>query len=228
MTRLGPETGSLVTVRGSLAEPAKNRDEIARRQRALLNALTPTMLQLAFRSIVEGFRHNQPLVPHLAHYPPALQQDGASFVTLKQEGALRGCIGSVIAHQPLATDIADSAFKAAFRDPRFKPVVETEWPALSLSISLLSKPAPWPVANEEEAISGLRPGHDGVILQHKNARGLFLPAVWESIPEPRLFMRRLKQKAGLSPDGWEPDYKLYKFGATEIKEPVDFDTQVQQ
>lgn len=182
--------------------------------------LAPMVLQIAIRSITLGLETGRPLEPTLAHYPPRLRRDGASFVSLKSEdGHLRGCIGSIVAHKPLAADIAESAFKAAFQDPRFSPLTAEDWPAMRLSIAILSDPVPWPVTDEDEAVRQLRPGVDGVILHAGEARGVFLPVVWQSIPEPREFLMRLKQKAGLPANGWEATFKLYRFRTSDITEP---------
>jgi len=131
---------------------------------------------------------------------PWLRQAGATFVTLTRDGALRGCIGSLQAERPLGTDVAENAIAAAFRDPRFPAVTPAEWPGVRLEVSLLSAAKPMRFADEEDLLAQLRPGEDGVILEHEGRRATYLPQVWESINDKRQFLRELARKAGL-PDG---------------------------
>jgi AMMECR1 domain-containing protein len=70
--------------------------------------------------------------------------------------------------------------------------------------------------SEAQAIDALHPEVDGVILEARDSqgqtrRGLFLPHVWHELPDPRQFMRHLKAKAGLSPDGWPQGARLWRY-----------------
>lgn len=129
-----------------------------------------------------------------------LRQSGATFVTLKKNGRLRGCIGSLQPLRPLADDIAHNALGAAFRDPRFAPLAAAEWPECSLEVSLLSTPKPVRFADEDDLLAQIVPGEDGVIVELDRRRATFLPQVWESLPERRAFMGELLRKAGLAAD----------------------------
>lgn len=129
-----------------------------------------------------------------------LAQAGATFVTLMRAGKLRGCIGSLEAVRPLGTDVAENARGAAFRDPRFPALTAAEWPECRVEVSLLSAARPLCFADEDDLLAQLRPGEDGVILEAGGRRGTFLPQVWESLPEPRAFLRELARKAGLPAD----------------------------
>jgi MEMO1 family protein len=131
---------------------------------------------------------------------PWLKQAGATFVTLKKNGALRGCIGSLQAQRPLAVDVAQNALGAAFHDPRFAALTADEWPQCEVEISLLCAPRLLRFADEADLVAQIRPGEDGLILEAQGGRGTFLPQVWESIPETRAFLRELVNKAGLPPD----------------------------
>jgi AmmeMemoRadiSam system protein A len=150
---------------------------------------------------------------------PALHQPGATFVTLTQLGELRGCIGSLQAWRPLDEDVRSNARAAAFRDPRFAPLTESELAHTRVEVSLLAPAVPMSFASEDDAVRQLRPGIDGVILEWGMHRGTFLPQVWESLPEPRMFMAHLKQKAGLAPGFWAPDVKLSRYEVQKWKEP---------
>jgi AmmeMemoRadiSam system protein B/AmmeMemoRadiSam system protein A len=131
---------------------------------------------------------------------PWLRQAGASFVTLTRDGALRGCIGSLRAQRPLGTDVAENAIAAAFRDPRFPAMTTADWTGVHLEVSLLSAAKPLRFADEEDLLAQLRPGEDGIILEHDGRHATYLPQVWETISDKRQFLRELARKAGL-PDG---------------------------
>lgn len=142
---------------------------------------------------------------------PWLRQAAATFVTLKKHGELRGCIGSLQATRALFDDVAHNARAAAFRDPRFPPLAREEWPACSAEVSLLSAPRPLRFADEEDLVAQLRPGEDGLIIEAQGRRGTFLPQVWESLPEPRDFLRGLVRKAALPDDTRLARCRFYRY-----------------
>lgn len=152
--------------------------------------------------------------------PPDLM--GAAFVTLTQGGALRGCIGSLMAHRPLVDDVVANAQAAALRDTRFAPVGVAEAGGLHIEVSVLTPPQPLAFANEAHALWQLRPGVDGVIFEavHDGRawRSTFLPQVWAQIPDRRAFMAQLKRKAGLPPDFWSPGVSLSVYQVQEFHE----------
>lgn len=140
-----------------------------------------------------------------------LQQPGASFVTLKVDGELRGCIGSLHAQRPLVEDVRMHARAAAFEDPRFPPLTRHEYAGLSVEVSVLSAAEPLPARSEHEALVQLRPGVDGLILESAGRRATFLPQVWEQLPTPAQFLRALRRKAGLPVDAWSDDIRLSRY-----------------
>jgi AmmeMemoRadiSam system protein A len=140
-----------------------------------------------------------------------LAEPGATFVTLKRHGVLRGCIGSLEARRPLVADVKWNAVAAAFGDPRFAPVTLAELEEIRIEVSLLSPMSPIEFSSEEDAAARLRPFEDGVVLQYGHARGTFLPQVWEDLPDPARFLRELKRKAGLSPSLWADDMRLFRY-----------------
>lgn len=150
---------------------------------------------------------------------PSLHEPGATFVTLTQDGQLRGCIGSLEAHRPLADDVRANARFAAFHDPRFAPLTVAELARTRVEVSLLTPAVPMIFSDEADAIRQMQPSVDGMIFECYGRRGTFLPQVWESLPEPRDFFTHLKQKAGFSPDFWSPDVKLYRYEVQKWKEP---------
>ena len=150
--------------------------------------------------------------------PDWLNEAGAVFVTLTEGDHLRGCIGSIEAHRPLIDDLLANAYAAAFRDPRFAPMTASEWPEVQVEVSLLSPPQAISYADEADALRQLRPGIDGVILEHGWHQATFLPQVWNQLPEPALFLGQLKRKAGFSPDFWATDLCLSRYSVEKFKE----------
>jgi len=157
-----------------------------------------TLLALARASI----SHRLGLAPEAPRTDraPWLARPGATFVTLMLEGRLRGCIGSLAASRPLGADVVENAAAAALKDPRFPPLVAADWRRCGVEVSVLSAAKPMRFADEAEMLAMLRPGEDGVILEHEGRRATFLPQVWESIPDRRAFLGELLSKAGLPAD----------------------------
>jgi len=174
------------------------------------------LLDLALASIRHGLETGRPLPVDLSNLPPPLRERRATFVTLKKGGELRGCIGCLEAVKPLAADVADNAFSAAFRDPRFPPVTADEIDGLDIHISLLTPPEPMNFVSERDLIGQLRAGIDGLILQDGLLRGTFLPSVWEALPRPGEFFRQLKLKAGLPEDYWSDTLRISRYRVESI------------
>ena len=149
---------------------------------------------------------------------PELHEKGASFVTLTQDGALRGCIGSLEAWRPLLKDVQENALAAAFRDPRFNPLSAVELPMTRVEVSLLTPAEAISFASEGDALAQLRPEIDGVILIAGDHHATFLPQVWEQLPDAASFMAHLKQKAGLSANYWGPDVRIERYQVQKWKE----------
>jgi AmmeMemoRadiSam system protein A len=147
-----------------------------------------------------------------------LQEPGATFVTLTQNGNLRGCIGTLEAHRTLLDDVKENALAAAFHDPRFPPLRQDELPHTAVEVSLLSPPQPMSFRDEQDVLAQLRPGVDGVILQFAHYRSTFLPQVWEQLPDAHVFMAHLKQKAGLPGNYWSPEFRLARYTVEKWKE----------
>ncbi len=178
------------------------------------------LLDLARLSIQHGLKNGKPLPIDLAKYPAELQELRATFVTLHSQHQLRGCIGVLEAIRPLAEDIAENAFSAAFRDSRFPPLKAGEVNGLDVHLSILTPAQPILFTSEQDLLNQLQPGIDGLILKEGYRRGTFLPSVWENLPTPGQFLRQLKQKAGLPPDYWSDSisvsrYHTESFGADQ-------------
>lgn len=196
----------------ALFEPTGGSGETA------IRAAGPTLLKLARAAILSGLADglNKPgaFEPDM---PAVLGRFGACFVTLKRDGRLRGCIGSVMACRSLIEDLADNAFKAAFTDPRFPPLTLEEVDGLELSVSVLTAPVPMRFTTEADLLSQLRHRVDGLIIEDAGRRALFLPAVWDQLPDAAHFLAHLKHKAGMAVDHWSPHFKASRFQAVEVK-----------
>ncbi|MCE2491238.1 MAG: AmmeMemoRadiSam system protein B [Alphaproteobacteria bacterium] len=166
---------------------------------------------IAHRAIRTGLSTGKELNLSASMLSPRLSAPRASFVTLERDGCLRGCIGSLFPHQPLATDVAKNAFRAAFKDPRFEPLTEDEYEGIDLTISILSAPVPLKFTSEEDLIGKLRPGIDGLVLEDGKKRSTFMPRIWKHHPEASVFLRHLKAKAGLEPDYWADTLRVWRY-----------------
>ncbi len=189
--------------------PGPSPDRYTEEERAAL-------LGVARASLAHGLREGRALPVDASRHTPPLQELRATFVTLREDGALRGCIGHFDAVDPLIVDVALSAYRAGFADPRFPDVTREELPWLRFHISILSPPLPMSCTSEEELLAALRPGVDGLVLREGLHSATFLPAVWESLPEPKDFLRELKHKAGLPPDHWSSALRFQRYTALEV------------
>lgn len=147
-----------------------------------------------------------------------LQEQGACFVTLTQDGELRGCIGTLEAHRILLQDVKANAHAAAFRDPRFPALTIAELDKTQVEISLLSAMQPMQFSGERDALAQLQPDVHGVVFEFGRHRSTFLPQVWEQLPNIVEFMAHLKYKAGLPPDFWADEVRLSSYTVSKWKE----------
>jgi AmmeMemoRadiSam system protein A len=166
---------------------------------------------LAKASIEHGLKYGRPLQIDLATMADELTVQRATFVTLEKQGQLRGCIGMLEACRPLAEDIAENSYAAAFSDSRFPPLSESELGDLSIHLSILSPAEIISCQSEAELIQQLRPGIDGLILDDGLHRATFLPSVWESLPKPADFIHHLIMKAGLPENYWSQELRAYRY-----------------
>jgi len=178
------------------------------------------LLRLARSSIDHGLVHGEQLPVDCDELPRVLRYPAATFTTLHIEGRLRGCCGTLDAVRPLAEDVVRSAFRAAFRDPRFDPVGKSELDAMRLEVSVLSPLEPIPVFNEADLLNSLTPGIDGLVIVADGASATFLPKVWEMLPDPRQFLAALKTKCGLADDYWSDRLEFKRYRTTCYADPV--------
>ena len=174
-------------------------------------------LSIAAKALISRARNGKAPAINLSSFPVPLQSVAPAFVTLTLEGRLRGCIGSLVAHQPLALDILANAVKAGFEDPRFKPVTEDEIRAAEIEVAVLSHPARMAFSSETDLLAQLVPERDGLILSSQGKRGTFLPKVWEALETPEKFLNGLKVKAGLPRDHWAGDLQVQRYVTEAFK-----------
>ena len=152
------------------------------------------------------------------HVPPVLAEYGASFVTIKLNGQLRGCIGSIYPTRPLIIDLIENAKNAGFQDPRFLPLTVEELEHIEVSVSILSSIERITFKDERDLLSKIYPF--GIIITDHGKRAVYLPVVWEQLPDREVFLNSLKEKAGLPPNYFSKTFEAYKFTATYITEEV--------
>ena len=144
----------------------------------------------------------------------SLAAPSAAFVTLRERGELRGCIGNLAADRPLWLSVVAAAISAASRDPRFLPVTPDEVPRLSIDVSVLGPPVPLsdPLAFE--------PGVDGLVVEHRGRRGLLLPEVaTEQGWGAREMLAATCWKAGLPMSAWhDPETRVSAFRTWHISD----------
>lgn len=147
---------------------------------------------------------------------PDACEPGVVFVTLTEDGNLRGCMGTFEPKRSLREAVVTSAFTAALDDPRFLPVMAAELPEIYIEISVLGPIVP--LADP----GAFRPGIDGVIVERDRRRGLLLPEVATTFDwgGPQMF-RAVCQKAGLPEDAWQqPGTRLSVFRSVRFGGPA--------
>jgi len=180
----------------------------------LSEAEKKTLLELACQSIQRKLEHSEPLDLNTADYRNEnFQQIYGSFVTLKHNNQLRGCIGLLQGQSILIEDIANNALAAAFNDHRFAPLSQQELDEIQISITVLSDLQPISFTSETDLIAQIRPNIDGLVVQESTYQGTFLPAVWDMLPQPQIFWRQLKLKAGLPSNYWSTTLKVFRYTA---------------
>lgn len=185
--------------------------------RDVVSAHEDVLLRTAGQSIMQGLTKRSPLAVDPKDFPPPLTNQCGSFITLEKRQQLRGCIGTIEAHRPLIVDVAENAFGAAFRDPRFKPLRHDEVKETTCSISVLNPMTPMVFDDEAHLLSQLIPGETGLLIQDHDNRAVFLPQVWESLPTPQAFLSRLKVKARLREDHWSEEMHAWRFHVAKTR-----------
>lgn len=170
-----------------------------------------TLLDVAEASVVEGLRGEAPDPPTTDELPTGLRPEVGVFVTLTVRGSLNGCIGTIEGAAPLGREVHRLARAAAFSDPRLPPLTIADYEALTIEVSVLSPLSVMRCASREELLTELRVGIDGLVITAAHRQGVFLPSVWDQIPEPEAFLDHLRHKAGINGGRWPRGMRAARF-----------------
>lgn len=205
--------GAVAMDAGGTAAPALDGAETSNAGDALTDDDRRELLRYA-RQTIDRFvtTGTAPLSRDTA--PRLLRRQGA-FVTIKKDGALRGCIGRLIPDGPLHWLVGAVALEAAVADPRFRPVRPGELGRLEIEVSLLTTPRQ--VAGPDDLV----PGRDGVVLAKDGKSAVFLPEVAADEGWSRdQWLDALSEKAGLDRGAWHDGALLFAFRTEVIREEL--------
>ncbi len=199
---------------GPAAPPAPGEEKKSAADKEKITSSEKEELLKIARSTVESYVRTGK-IPEFSPASPALKQPLGAFVTLKENGQLRGCIGRFDPSGPLYLTIQQMAVSAASQDPRFRPVGSNELGRLEYEISVLSP------LRKVRAADEITLGEHGVQVSKGFHHGVFLPQVaTETGWSKDAFLSELcSQKAGLPRDCWkDPAVSLQIFTADVFSE----------
>jgi len=177
------------------------------------------LLKIARASILEEFEGKKLInKDELIKEYPFLAEERATFVTLKIDGNLRGCIGSILPRMALIDDVIYNAKQAAFSDPRFPPLTPEEYEKIHIEVSILTIPKKLEYEDEMDLKRKIIPKRDGVILSLADKQATFLPSVWDELPVFEIFFGHLCMKAGMQGDCLKYHPLIYTYQAEIIEE----------
>lgn len=178
----------------------------ARKAPVLSQAGRDELLAIARRTVESYVATGR--VPEVKSENPGLYAKRGAFVTLKEDGMLRGCIGSFFSDGTLVGAVQDMAVNAASRDHRFTPVTKEELPRIKFEISVLSP------LKKITSVDEIKVGRDGLYIVKGGHAGVLLPQVpVEQGWDRAAFVEQTCRKAGLPPDAWRQGADLYVFTA---------------
>ncbi|MFH0711120.1 MAG: AmmeMemoRadiSam system protein A [Candidatus Aenigmatarchaeota archaeon] len=170
------------------------------------------------RKVIENFVKNENVLEIPKDFPEELKSERGVFVTIFKNGELRGCIGYPYPTQSAIKNLREAAVGVT-RDPRFPPLKKGELEEIVIEVSILTEPKLIEVKKSKEYLERIEPHKDGLIIKNDMRSGLFLPQVWEQLPDKIEFLTHLCLKAGLSSDEWISDgTTIYKFQVEFVKE----------
>ncbi len=175
------------------------------------------MLKIAKKSLEMAVLSEKKYKVLRQDYADKLFDKGASFVTLEKNDELRGCVGSLVAEEAIALDIAQNTYSAALEDNRFLPILPEELDEILVSISLLTSYEEIDFENEGDLLTKIKANEDGLLILDGSRQALFLPSVWKKMPNKQDFWESLKLKAGISPRYWSDNIQVYRFWSVEVK-----------
>ena len=178
-------------------------------------SLTPKqkkkLLDLARKTIGYYFEHKD-IYPYNPE-DPAFKRPGSVFVTLKEQGKLRGCVGSLVAISPLYCSVQENALKSAFEDYRFKNLSKEELPLCEIEISVLTP------LNKVNGPEDIILGKHGIRVEKNGKSAVYLPQVApEQNWDIETTLTELSRKANLPSDAWKEGTTFYTFEAIVFSE----------
>jgi AmmeMemoRadiSam system protein A len=179
----------------AIAFTAPEQESFSKDERKLL-------LDLARRTVKEVVTTNRLPAVDPKTLPAKFAEPKGCFVTLTENGGLRGCIGNIMPQVPLYQAVISNAQSAATRDHRFQPVRPDELDKLEVEVSVLTVPQPLAFSSPDDLLAKLKPHRDGVVLQVNGRGSTYLPQVWEQIPDKVMFLNTLSEKAGCPANAW--------------------------
>lgn len=178
------------------------------------------LLDIAESSLTAALRcERAPLLP-LGSLPPSFSAHVGVFVTLTVAGELNGCIGTVDPIEPLGHAVARLALAAAFDDPRLPALRASDLADLVIEISVMSPLEAIRADTRTALVAAIRPHRDGLVIRAGGHAAVFLPSVWEQLPDREDFFDRLLMKAGLRPGSWPTGLQALRFSATRYRRDV--------
>jgi len=169
------------------------------------------LLKIAREAIVSMVSSGK--VPVISPASAGLNLHNGCFVTIKQHGQLRGCIGNFVSDKPLFSLVQEMAVSAATHDPRFYPMKLPDLDAFELEISVLS------TLEKIDSVEEIQVGKHGLYLVQNSYRGVLLPQVATEYGWDReTFLRHTCLKAGLAENAWEKNCSIYIFSALIFRE----------
>jgi uncharacterized protein len=192
-------------------EPGPSTDPLTAADRDDLLAIAESTIA---RALTTGARR----LPDVGDLSPRLRQPGATFVTLRRDGMLLGCIGTLEPYQPVGIDVAEHALAAAFDDPRVPPIEADDYIVMTLEVSVLGALHELEVSDHQQLAEALRTGKDGLLVVAPGHRATFLPSVWESVSDVDEFLAMLWRKAGLWPREWPTGIRVFIYEVDEFAE----------
>ena len=153
------------------------------------------LLRVARASLEQFVRQGSILQLNWGRLSATVQEPGATFVTLRCQGRLRGCIGNVMERRPLAESVTHNTIAAAWRDPRFARVTSQELKDIRVEVTVLTPLHRLLYQDYDDLQKKVRPKVDGVMLIWGSRRGILLPQVWERVKGTADFLKAITLKA---------------------------------
>jgi AmmeMemoRadiSam system protein A len=165
------------------------------------------LLDIAKQAIIRGVLTGEEYIE--PREEKTLNRRNGCFVTIRQNGKLRGCIGNFQSELPLFREVSRMALASATRDPRFYPMKEADLESFHLEISVLSP------LRKVDSTEEIEVGTHGIYIEKGFYRGVLLPQVaTEHGWDRATFLRQTCVKAGLPTNAWEADdAEIYVFSA---------------